>query len=40
MRRFLPPAVVKESLVKDEFWAYLVGFITDECERVRREAEG
>jgi predicted nucleotidyltransferase component of viral defense system len=40
MRRFLPPAVVGESLEKDEFWAYLVGFIADECERVRREAGG
>ncbi len=40
MRRFLPPAVVGESLEKDEFWVYLVGFIADECGRVRREAGG
>ncbi len=38
MRRFLPPATVGESLEKDEFWAYLVGFVTDQCERVQREA--
>jgi hypothetical protein len=38
MRRFLPPAVFAENLESDEFWSYLVGFITDEGEKVQREA--
>jgi predicted nucleotidyltransferase component of viral defense system len=38
MRRFLPPAVAGENLETDEFWTYLVSLITDEGERVRREA--
>lgn len=38
MRRFLPPAVVGESLEKDEFWTFLVNLVADECARVRREA--
>lgn len=39
MRRFLPPAAVAESLEKEEFWAYLVNLIADECGRVRRETQ-
>lgn len=38
MHRFLPPAVSGENLETDEFWTYLVRLITDEGERVRREA--
>ncbi len=38
MRRFLPPAVFKENLETDEFWTYLVGLVTEEGEKVRREA--
>jgi predicted nucleotidyltransferase component of viral defense system len=38
MRRFLPPAVVGESLEKDGFWTYLTNLVSDGCERVRREA--
>lgn len=38
MRRFLPPAVFGENLETDEFWSYLVGLITDEGEKVQREA--
>ncbi len=38
MRRFLPPAVFGESLETDEFWTYLIGLITNEGEKVRREA--
>lgn len=37
MRRFLPPAVFGENLESDEFWTYLVGLVTDEGEKVRRE---
>lgn len=40
MRRFLPPAVVGESLEQEAFWTYLVNVIADECGRVRREVEG
>jgi predicted nucleotidyltransferase component of viral defense system len=38
MRRFLPPAVFGENLETDEFWTYLVGLVTEEGEKVRREA--
>lgn len=38
MRRFLPPAVFGENLETDEFWTYLIGLVTDEGEKVRREA--
>ncbi len=38
MRRFLPPAVFGENLETDEFWSYLVGLITDEGEKIQREA--
>lgn len=38
MRRFLPPAVFEENLETDEFWTYLIGLVTDEGEKVRREA--
>jgi predicted nucleotidyltransferase component of viral defense system len=38
MRRFLPPAVFRENLETDDFWSYLVGLITDDGEKVRREA--
>ncbi len=38
MRRFLPPAVFRENLETDEFWAYFIGLVTDEGEKVRREA--
>lgn len=38
MRRFLPPAVFGENLGTDEFWTYLIGLVTDEGEKVRREA--
>ena len=38
MRRFLPPAVFGENLETDEFWLYLVGLITDEGEKVQKEA--
>ncbi len=38
MRRFLPPEVFGENLETDEFWTYLIGLVTDEGEKVRREA--
>ena len=38
MRRLLPPAVFGENLETDEFWTYLIGLVTDEGEKVRREA--
>ena len=38
MRRFLPPDVFGENLETDEFWTYLVGLVTEEGEKVRREA--
>lgn len=38
MRRFLPPAVFGENLETDEFWTYLIDLVTDEGEKVRREA--
>ncbi len=38
MRRFLPPAVFGENLETDEFWTYLVGLVSEEGEKVRREA--
>jgi predicted nucleotidyltransferase component of viral defense system len=38
MRRFLPPAVFGENLETDEFWTHLVGLVTEEGEKVRREA--
>lgn len=37
MRRFLPPAVFGENLETDDFWSYLVGLVTEQCEMVRRE---
>lgn len=38
MRRFLPPAVFGENLETDEFWTYLIGLVTEEGEKVCREA--
>lgn len=34
MRRFLPPAVVAETLTQEGFWTVLVDVITGECGRV------
>jgi len=36
MQRFLPPAVVAETLAQDAFWSVLVDVVAGECERVRR----
>lgn len=35
MRRFLPPAIVAESLEKDDFWTFLVNLVAEACERMR-----
>jgi hypothetical protein len=40
MRRFLPPAVVAETLDQGVFWAYLVDLVANECEAVRRKLGG
>lgn len=37
MRRFLPPAVVTETLAQEAFWAVLVDVVAGECERVKHE---
>jgi predicted nucleotidyltransferase component of viral defense system len=36
MRRFLPPAVVAETLEHEAFWTVLVEVVAGECARVRR----
>lgn len=33
MRRFLPPAVVAETLAQEAFWSVLVDVVTGECKR-------
>lgn len=38
MRRFLPPAVVSETLEQDAFWTFLVDLVTNQCSRVKRAA--
>jgi predicted nucleotidyltransferase component of viral defense system len=38
MRRFLPPAVVGETLTQDAFWAFLVDLVANQCERVMTAA--
>lgn len=39
MLRFLPPDVFGENLETDEFWTYLVGFVTDEGEKAHGKHE-
>ncbi|MGE4345710.1 MAG: nucleotidyl transferase AbiEii/AbiGii toxin family protein [Geoalkalibacter sp.] len=38
MRRFLPPAVISETLEQDTFWTFLVNLVTDQCIRVKEAA--
>lgn len=38
MRRFLPPALISDTLAQPEFWAFLLNLIADRCEQVRRQA--
>jgi predicted nucleotidyltransferase component of viral defense system len=39
MRRFLPPAVVAETLKHEAFWTVLVEVVAGECARVRRAVQ-
>ena len=38
MRRFLPPAVVSETLEQDAFWIFLVNLVAAGCEQIERGA--
>ena len=38
MRRFLPPALVAETLEQPAFWSFLVTLVADQCEQVRQAA--
>lgn len=40
MRRFLPPAVVAETLSQDAFWPFLVDLVANCCTQVRKAALG
>jgi len=37
MKRFLPTAVVSQTVVLPEFWNYLTGILTDLCNQARQE---
>ncbi|WP_338033204.1 nucleotidyl transferase AbiEii/AbiGii toxin family protein [Desulfobulbus alkaliphilus] len=37
MRRFLPPAVVAETLAQEAFWTVLMDVVAGECDRVKNQ---
>lgn len=37
MRRFLPPAIVADTLEQDGFWIFLVNLVTEQCEKTEKE---